>query len=419
MSSTAKRVEEEQLPDTSLLAVQMDQQFWDLMDKDYLGEGDLAYIAAKYCPKDEARRQVFDRIRKVKAGTFKEDGWELPDTGQGPELDPGANDMFRDWFKEFAIRQYGELVHTASLDPLSRIGVLSASRESAYKTYDAFSPDLWTCWIAPGIDGYCVGPKRSGKTSKMSLISKLAIDKGTKVLGALTLHHEVPGYTYAPNATTLVRNLCAFKLAGNKLVLVDIDEAFISYSGETPLATKVMNLRKLTRLFGHLEASTLVATQYFRELPSELKMVAKFRCHSVSKRQPDRANIQLEGMLGGRLEEWSGRVKYFPDGPPHTLPYKTEAMAAFTMDFDPGVLFDHLAELPMNANQFEATLRWLDDKGLHIKPREKRWFARRGAAEGISQSVLARVVGVSQPTISRWVAQDEAASRLDEDMGTV
>jgi len=387
----------------------MDRQFWDLHDKDYWSEDEILYACGKFVTRSDGRHELFRKLQDCKDGKLVEDGAEA-------ETDPGANEKFRDWFKEFLIVQYGELLHNSGLDPLSRIGILGSSRDSMYQPYGALSTNLWISWISPGVDGYVVGPKRAGKTSRMSLVSKLAIDKGMKVLGAVQLTHEIPGYLYCPNATILVRTLCVLKLQGNKLVLVDIDEAFIAWSGETPLAVKTMNLRKIARLFGKLEASTLMATQRFRELPSEMKKDAKFRVHCPSKRQPDRAIVELEGIIDGRLENWSGRVKHFPDGEPHTMPYKTEAMAAFTMDFDVGTLFDYLSELPMGANQFEATIRWLDDKGLQIKPREKRWFARRIVACGESQHFASKVVGVSVATVNKWVHEGEAESRVDEDM---
>lgn len=394
-------------PDTSLLGREIDDQFWSYMDRDYLTEEDIIYLATKYIPDKARRGEVWRWVQGVKKG---EEKWRTD--GEPVETDPGANDIFMVDFRETLMTWYGEMVHAKDLDPLTRAAILSTSRENAYVPYQALSPDLLLSWAQPGEDGYIIGPKGSGKTSTASLLGKAALVKNYAVVGGIPLREETTGYFFCTSGKQMLRAFCTLKKSG-VFVLVLLDEGFFSYSGETPLNREVMAFRMFSRLFRKLGASLVDITQYAEDVPKELRKTAALRIKKLSRMQPDQAFIQIRGSFGRRRFDWSSRVKWIPDDT--GLPYKTDDPAAFIMDFDPKALMEYLSSLPMQTDRFEATLRWLNEAGLQFHPEQRRLFGIKAYEFGqkhpeahFTQENLAKILGVSQMTMSRWVRGERA-----------
>ena len=66
---------------------------------------------------------------------------------------------------------------------------------------------------------------------------------------------------------------------------------------------------------------------------------------------------------------------------------------------------DYLADLPMEANQYEATLEWLDKRGYFFPTAVAKYLARSMYMDGkgLSQAKIGRIVKRDQGTISRWL----------------
>jgi len=395
----------------------MHRKFRGILAKTYWTEEDLDDLV-DFIPSLAKREEALRKIRLVHREGWQEDGHAGADAEKYAERDPGANSGFRDWFHDFCKTQYGEFVHASQLDPLTKAAILSSTSDDSYIPYQALSSDVLTCWIEPGVDGYMIGVKGGGKTSFACLLGRRMIDNGFQVLGPIRLKEEVKGYWYCPSGTQLLRAFCLLEKQGVK-ALVLLDEGAFSFSGETPLAREVMDLRMFSRLFRKLGASLLDITQYIQDVPSELQRTAVFRAKKLSRDQPDRAHIQVRGILPGTTKEfvWAGNVKWIPDGPPHTLPYMTKSSATFVMDFSPRALMEYLSTLPMDANLTDATLKFLEEAGLHMHPRLKHWLARRCVRTcGLTEAKTAQILDVSQPTIHRWVTADERDIELDGEM---
>jgi hypothetical protein len=406
-------------PETSLLGREIHRKFRGLLAKTYWTEDDLDDLL-DFVPSLAKREEGLRKLRHVRQEGWTEDGRQ---PGVDPEKyaqrDPGANTGFRDWFHDFMKGQYGEFVHATQMDPLTKAAILSSSSDDSFLPYQALSVDVFTCWIRPGVDGFVIGVKGSGKTALACLLGRRMIDNGFQVLGPIRMRDtDLKGYWYCPSGTQLLRAFCLLEKQGVKS-LVLLDEGAFSFSGETPLAREVMALRMFSRLFRKLGSSLLDITQYINDVPSELQRTAVFRAKKVSIDQPDRAHIQVRGLLPGTKTEfaWSGNVKWIPDGPPHTLPYVSKSQATFVMDFDPSALQEYLATLPQDADLIDATLHWLDEAGLHMHPRLKHWLARRCVRTcGLTEAKTAEILDVSQPTIHRWVTADERDLELDGEM---
>lgn len=406
MSSTGSRREEGSSPDTSLLGSEIDDQFQSYLERDYLSEEDLQYLM-KFIPTHNQRGEIQRRMSACKREGFKEDGQD------DPETDPGANVVFSAWVKGQLRDAYSEILYGDHVDPLTQAAMLASSRESSFIPYAMFDP-IALCWMQPGCDGYITGVKRSGKTSLGCRLGEKAIEDGYKVIAAIPLEQPRDEYVYCPSGTQMLRAGCHFALEGIDSLFL-LDEGAIAASGETPLKGTVMHFRQFSRLFGKMGMRMLFISQYTGDVPSEFRKNASFRARKIGgTAHPDRAHIQLVGQIDKKNFEWSGRVKWIPDAT--YLKYRTKDTAAFDMDFDPGNLQEYLAQLPMDADRYGETLHWLDERGLQFKPAQKRWFARRAHTCHVTNTKIAEILGVSQPTISRWIAQDESDSRLDDEM---
>ncbi len=75
------------------------------------------------------------------------------------------------------------------------------------------------------------------------------------------------------------------------------------------------------------------------------------------------------------------------------------------MDFEPGHLMTYLADLPMEENQYKATLNWLDKRGYHYSREMKVDLARKMAEVGLSHVKIARILNVSHGTVGNYLKQ--------------
>ncbi len=63
-----------------------------------------------------------------------------------------------------------------------------------------------------------------------------------------------------------------------------------------------------------------------------------------------------------------------------------------------------LADLPMEENQYRATLNWLNKRGYHYTREMKMDLARKMAEAGLSHVKIARILDVSESTVRRYLS---------------
>ncbi len=373
----------------------MDDVFFEFAERDYLDESEIRYVRTKFTMDPHVQRELYDLSDKP----------EFSDPENGGE--PGANRAFLKEFWGIMEKEYSALLR--SLDPKTRAAALASKPARWYKPWPIFSEHLWTSWIRPGNDGYVYGPKGTGKTDFMCLLAQLFIGQGGTVVSGIPLRHESKRYIYVTRGTQLLRISCGLALEGIPSFVL-FDEGFIHSSGERPLDSEVMNVRQFGRVFRKLGIASLWGSQRESDILKDIRQDAAIRVAKRSKVKKDQAHIQIQGetsqalpTIGERVRilEFSDYIKWIP---PTSLPFRTEAIATFVMDFEPVHLMNYLADLPMEENQYRATLSWLDKRGYHYSRDMKVDLARKIAREGISLVKTARILDVAETTVRRYLA---------------
>ncbi len=377
-----------------LFGQEMHQTFFEYAARDYLDEGEIRYLRTTFCMDPHVQRELYDLAQRP----------EFSDADNGGE--PGANLEFLKEFWAILEKEYSQLLR--QLDPKTRSAALASRPARWYKPWPIFSEHLWTSWIRPGNDGYVYGPKGTGKTDFMCLLAQIFIGQGGTVVSGIPLRHESERYIYATRGTQLLRTSCELALEEIPSFVL-FDEGFVHSSGERPLDTEVMNVRQFGRVFRKLGIASLWGSQRESDILKDIRKDAAIRVSKRSKVQKDQAHVQIQGetsqalpTIGDkvRILEFADFVKWVPAT---TLPFRTEAIATFVMDFEPGHLMSYLADLPMEENQFRATLNWLDKRGYHYSREMKVDLARKMTEVGLSQAKIALILDVSQGTISNWM----------------
>ncbi len=377
-----------------LFGQEMHQTFFEYAARDYLDEGEIRYLRTSFCMDPHVQRELYDLSQRP----------EFSDPDNGGE--PGANLEFLTEFWAILEKEYSQLLR--QLDPKTRSAALASRPARWYKPWPIFSEHLWTSWIRPGNDGYVYGPKGTGKTDFMCLLAQLFIAQGGTVVSGIPLTHEAERYIYATRGTQLLRTSCELALEGIPSFVL-FDEGFVHSSGERPLDTEVMNVRQFGRVFRKLGIASLWGSQRESDILKDIRKDAAIRVSKRSKVKKDHAHVQIQGetsqalpTLGEkvRILEFADFVKWIPAT---SLPFRTEAIATFVMDFEPSQLMNYLADLPMEENQFQATLNWLDKRGYHYSREMKVDLARKMTEVGLSQAKIGLILDVSQGTISNWM----------------
>jgi hypothetical protein len=364
--------------ESRLLGNEMVRNFWTLMERDALSDSELAYMRGMFCVDSDKQKELIRKHREWKRN--------------------GMDDLtFFDGFRETMEQQFNQLLR--GLDPLTRAGAYASKRDKWFVPFGIFDRAWWTSWMEAGNDGYVTGVKGSGKTDFMCLLAEIFMESGGTVVSCVPFKEEVNRYIYCTQGTQLLRTSCELMLEGIPC-LVLTDEAFLHSSGETPLKPRTMWFRQFGRLFRKLGISHLTASQRYSDILRETRQSAVFRAKKLYRERPHMAFVDMKGKVGNRTEEFTHFVKWIPKT---TLPYLTEAIGSFVMDFDPSKLQDYLASLPMEDNQYEACLKWLEGQGFEFSPEQKVYLSKKMAEVGIYQSKIAAIFGVSQATISRWL----------------
>ena len=373
----------------------MDEVFFEFAERDYLDESELRYLRTKFCMDPHVHRELQDL--STNEIYLDDDGGE-----------PGANLEFLTEFWAILEKEYAQLLR--ELDPKTRSAALSSRPARWYKPWPIFSEHLWTSWIRPGNDGYVYGPKGTGKTDFMCLLAQIFIGQGGTVVSGIPLRHEATRYLYTTRGTQLLRTSCGLALEGIPSFVL-FDEGFIHSSGERPLDTEVMNVRQFGRVFRKLGIASLWGSQRESDILKDIRKDAAIRVSKRSRVKKDQAHIQIQGetskdlpSAGGKIRilEFSDFIKWIP---PTSLPFRTEAIATFVMDFVPGELMNYLADLPMEENQYRATLNWLDKRGYHYTRDMRVDLAKKMAGEGIPHTKIGRILDVSAKTAGNYVNQ--------------
>lgn len=373
----------EEREESRLLGAEAEAGFRDFLARSYWAEIDFREAVARWLPNRQVRKEANRRWKAVAANGG----------------DPGTDPVLLDELKDIFVENWWDHVQQ-SQDGLTKAAILSAPSVSWYKHYLGQNPDLWTSWIRPGSDGYVVGRKRTGKTDLATHIGHLLIQRGGTVVSTIALTEETEGYLYCSRASDLLRTSCALSLQG-VTCLVLIDEGFIHASGESPLDPKVRSQRQFLRLFGKLGIASLYISQFLSDILRDVRRVAAFRAQKLSLAHRDHVHVQVEGEIDGVPIPFSDSVKGWP---PTSLPFRTENISTFVMDFEPTRLMEYLSSLEMTDNQFEAVLGWLDERGLHLTREVKVWLARRlHATRKLSQGEIGQILGVGSSTVSRWI----------------
>lgn len=376
-----------------LLGEEMQRTFWEFHARDFLSEDNVAYLRTTFCLDGHKQRELYDLYYNWKV----EDG-----------IEPGADLRFLRQFWGELEREYSALLQR--LDPLSRAAALAARPTKWYKPWPIFSPELWTSWIRPGNDGYVWGKKGTGKTDFLCLIAELFLRRGGTVVSGVPLREEAERYIYCTRGTQLLRTSCELMLKGIPC-MVNFDESFIHSSGESPLDTEVKKVRQVARIFRKLGIASCWASQRESDILKDIRIEASFRAQKRSKIRKDEMHVQITAefarrtptMEGGKVQvhEFSDFVKWVP---PTTLPFRSEAVSTFVMDFDPASLMDYLADLPMEANQYQATLEWMDQRKFYFTLPEKKYLARK-MAPFMRQKDIASIIGVTQQQVSNYLSE--------------
>ncbi len=379
-----------------LFGQEMHQSFFEYRARDYLDESSIIYLRTTFCMDPHVQRELYDLYDN-------ETYWNPDDGGE-----PGANLEFLKEFWGILEKEYSQLLR--QLDAKTRAAALASRPARWYKPWPIFSEHLWTSWIRPGNDGYVYGPKGTGKTDFMCLLAQTFIGQGGTVVSGIPLRHEAERYIYATRGTQLLRTSCELALEGVPSFVL-FDEGFIHSSGERPLDTEVMSVRQFGRVFRKLGIASLWGSQRESDILKDIRKDAAIRVSKRSKVKKDHAHIQIQGETSQalptigekvRILEFADFIKWIPAT---TLPFKTEAVATFVMDFEPGQLMDYLADLPMETNQFKATLAWLDKRGYHYSREMKVDLAKKMAEAGLPHVKIGRILGVSAKTAGNYVNQ--------------
>lgn len=387
-----------------LLGEEAQRAFAEFIDRDYWSESDFLDSVSRYCPDRQIREEM---LRKWY-------GWEpVVEDGVDPDLlEPGAEPDLMQLLRERFVTRWADLMEKQ--DPLTRASALAARRAKWYKPWGIFNPDLWTSWIQPGNDGYVIGRKGTGKTDFMCRMGELLIAKGGTVLSCIPLSHKVPGYHYLTTATELLRQSCE-QMIRKESCLVLLDEGFLYASGESPLRDDVMAFRQFMRLFRKLGITSFIGSQRSSDILSDVRTTAALRVQKKSRQFLDRAHIQIEGRVahespkfkaeGGmkyRVHEFSDYLKWIPRT---SLPFRTEAVGSFVMDFDPVMLMSYLARQRMETDQFGLTLKWLKGEGVYFTIQQRAYIAQRMKNEGIWVKKIASIFDTTDRTVYRWLSR--------------
>ncbi len=378
--------------------------FDEFINLDYWSESDFLDAVSRYCPDRQVREEIYRKWTKWRS---------VPQDGEDPDLlEPGSDPELLAELRERFVTRWPDLMEKQ--DPLTRSSALAARRSKWYKPWGIFNPDLWTSWILPGNDGYIIGRKGTGKTDFMCRMGELLIAKSGLVLSCIPLSHQVKGYHYMTTATDLLRQSCE-QMLREKSCLVLLDEGFLYAAGESPLKDEVMAFRQFMRLFRKLGITSFTGSQRASDILRDVRTTAAIRVQKKSRQFPDRAHIQIEGRVahespefkaeGGvkyRIHEFSDYLKWIPRT---SLPFRTEAIGSFVMDFDPVMLMSYLARQSMEENHFELALRWLEGEGVYFTMQQRAWVAQGMKEQGIWTRKIADMFSVTERTVYRWLSK--------------
>ncbi len=387
-----------------LLGEEAQRAFAEFIDRDYWSESDFLDAVSRYCPEFQIREEMLRKWYEWKPE---------PEDGEDPDLlEPGGDAELLEKLRRLFIARWADLLEKH--DPLTRASALAARRSKWYKPWGIFNPDLWTSWILPGNDGYVIGRKGTGKTDFMCQIGQLLIAKKGTVLSCIPLEHHIEGYHYLTTATELLRKSCELMLA-EKTCLVLLDEGFLYAAGESPLKDDVMAFRQFMRLFRKLGVASLLGSQRKSDILRDVRITAALRVQKKSRQFPDRAHVQIEGRVahespefvaqGGvryRVHDFSDYLKWIPRT---SMPFRTEAIGSFVMDFDPVMLMSYLGRQPMEENQFDLAIKWLEGEGVYFTMQQRAYIAQRMKDEGVWTKKIASVFDVTERTIYRWLSK--------------
>ncbi len=386
-----------------LLGQRASRVFWRYMDREYFSKRDIRYIRDTYCVDEGIHHKITEMIQKA-------DGEDL-----------GADEKWVEAFREMMGRQWMEARKKS--DPLTQVSIMATASDHGWPEWPMFDERLWIGWIAPGRYGYVRGLQGTGKTDFLCKLAEIFLRHGGHVVSSIPLSGDakpppeiaamLERYHYCKFGSELIKTSCMLMNQGiHHLVLGD--EAFLFASGETPMATAAMKFRKMFRLYRKMGIAYLAAAQFTTDILKDIRREAVIRVRKSSKVEKDRAYIQMDYSEVAGYKFHHGFADNVRSIPPTTLPFDTNAIKTFEMDFEPDQLLNYLNSLDPNVNQYEATIGWFKERGFIVSNEYKKWFVKkfgRPQGEGEKRLVkgvdLARLLEVSPQSISAWLNEPD------------
>lgn len=357
----------------------------------YKTRADFNYLLEHFCTDKNTIKGYKRSLRVYYDGGKEVDGTLVHD--------PNDDKEFMDDFDDEIGIQYGQYLKT--LHPLTHASAQAWTPGSAYLPFTAMKIAWWLSWYAPGNDAFIIGDKGTGKTDIGELFAQWLREQGVSVVSAIPLLHDktLKNYNECTLGSQLLRTLAELKLQDKQSVVL-LDEGYLFTAGQTPLKPEVLKWTGLGRLLRKFNAAQVVISQDIHDIHSDVKREATLKITKLRKDRKDIARIDMEGTFDGKLVSVNEYYKWIP---PTDIPFDTDAIATFKMDFDPDELYRYLAGMEKGKNQFRETLKWLNNRGVAFEMEHKIYLSKAMQDQGITREVIAKVLMVSVGTVDRYL----------------
>ncbi|MFQ5910797.1 MAG: helix-turn-helix domain-containing protein [Thermoplasmata archaeon] len=285
-----------------------------------------------------------------------------------------------------------------SLDSLTSIAATRVVSEAqGRESWHLYASDILLANFGKGGErafAYCVGRPNSGKTNVGMLAIQEALRKGWDAISNIHIHGIPPGGLHHENRLSGVLRILAERRLSETPSFVTLDEGGLWWLRSQAQRKESQGLDKVARVIGKLDATLWFIEQRERSVPTTVMSFARsaFYC----------------GPPGVVRIEHRGPVHFYRslrDVPKTRIRYDPQDISYLAYDLDVDSLFSQVGNIKGGGvAQAQGILRYLDGE-REVDREQKRYTVYAMADTGkLSQREIAKGVGVSQQTVSRWLS---------------